>query len=168
MKTIKDVVVNEIVIEKSRFITYLFNAPSTLIAKEKIDEINKMHSDATHVVYGFINSIDERSNDNGEPKGTAGLPTIEVLRKNNLTDIIALTVRYFGGIKLGAGGLVRAYTKGVTEALKKATFSELRQVTIVSLLLSYKDSSYFDKAYNSYLEIKKEYSTNVKYSITLL
>jgi len=168
MKSIRNDVSNEIIIEKSRFITYLFHVDNTEDAKEKIEEIRKKYLDATHVVYGFITSTDERSNDNGEPKGTAGLPTIEVLRKENLTDIIAITVRYFGGIKLGAGGLLRAYTKGVTECLKKANLIEKVNVSIIELRLSYKDSSYLDKNLSLTIDSNKEYANDVKYTIYLL
>ena len=168
MKSIKNSVVNEIVIEKSRFITYLFNSTTTKDSMDRISEIKRLHPDSTHIVYGLLNSKDERSNDNGEPKGTAGIPTIEVLRKNNLTNIIAITVRYFGGIKLGAGGLVRAYTKGVTEALKKAEFSELQAVLNVELILTYKDSSFLDKVFDYYLNIDKNYQDKVQYNIQIL
>ena len=102
MKSIKGEVKNEIIIEKSRFITYLFNVDSSQKAKDKIQEIRKEHNEATHVVYAYILENDSRSNDDNEPKGTAGLPTLEVLRKENLINVLAITVRYFGGIKLGA------------------------------------------------------------------
>ena len=109
----------EIVIEKSRFICTLKKVQSEAEAQEFIKTIKKEFWDATHNCSAYIvDDIAQRSNDDGEPSGTAGLPMLEVLRKNKLTNTAAVVTRYFGGIKLGAGGLVRAYTNSVAEAVK--------------------------------------------------
>jgi len=168
MKSLKDKVENEIIIEKSRFITYLFPINNNSEAKEFIQEIKKLYPDASHVVYGFLLSNEARSNDDNEPKGTAGIPTLEVLRKNDLVNVLAITVRYFGGIKLGAGGLVRAYTKGVSEALKKASITELKKVIEFKITLSYKDSSYLEKNLGHALDFSKSFSDVVIYDIRIL
>ncbi|MBP5343248.1 YigZ family protein [bacterium] len=168
MNSIKDTVTNEITIEKSRFITYLFKCDNQIDAKSIILDMNKKYADATHVVYAFITEKDTRSNDNGEPKGTAGLPTLEVLRKEKMTNVLAVTIRYFGGIKLGAPGLVRAYTKGVSEALKKAIITHQELVSNITLNTSYKDSFYLDKNLNLAMDYKKEYDNRVTYHIKLL
>lgn len=108
----------EIVIEKSRFICTMKKVETEEDALLFIREMKKKYWDASHNCSAFI--IDEsrqRSNDDGEPSGTAGLPMLEVLRKNNLFNVVVVVTRYFGGIKLGAGGLVRAYTKSVSETL---------------------------------------------------
>ena len=106
-------------IKKSRFITYLHRTESEADAKAFLTAIRRLHPDATHHCYAFIigehNEI-KRSNDDGEPAGTAGVPMLECLDRNHMQDIIAITVRYFGGIKLGAGGLIRAYSKSVSTA----------------------------------------------------
>ena len=159
---------NEIIIEKSRFITYLFNVHTVDEVKEILSDLKKKYVDATHIVYAFIIDTDSRSNDNGEPKGTAGIPTLEVLRKENLTNILAVTVRYFGGIKLGAGGLLRAYTRGVSEALKLSTLTTETKVSYIKLVVTYKDASFLDKNLSLIKSVNKEYDTSVIYNITLL
>ena len=159
---------NEIIIEKSRFITYLFNVHTVDEVKEILSDLKKKYADATHIVYAFIIDTDSRSNDNGEPKGTAGIPTLEVLRKENLTNILAVTVRYFGGIKLGAGGLLRAYTRGVSEALKLSTLTTETKVSYIKLVVTYKDASFLDKNLSLIKSVNKEYDTSVIYNITLL
>ena len=109
----------EIVIEKSRFICTLKKVQSETEAQEFIKAIKKEFWDATHNCSAYIvDDMAQRSSDDGEPSGTAGLPMLEVLRKNKLTNTAAVVTRYFGGIKLGAGGLVRAYTNSVAEAVR--------------------------------------------------
>ena len=109
----------EIVIEKSRFICTLKKVHSEAEAQEFIKTIKKEFWEATHNCSAYIvDEMAQRSSDDGEPSGTAGLPMLEVLRKNKLTNTAAVVTRYFGGIKLGAGGLVRAYTNSVAEAVK--------------------------------------------------
>ena len=109
----------EIIIEKSRFICTLKKVHSEAEAQEFIKTIKKEFWDATHNCSAYIvDDMAQRSSDDGEPSGTAGLPMLEVLRKNKLTNTAAVVTRYFGGIKLGAGGLVRAYTNSVAEAVK--------------------------------------------------
>ena len=109
----------EIVIEKSRFICTLKKVHSEAEAQEFIKTIKKEFWDATHNCSAYIvDEMAQRSSDDGEPSGTAGLPMLEVLRKNKLTNTAAVVTRQFGGIKLGAGGLVRAYTNSVAEAVK--------------------------------------------------
>lgn len=129
MKIVKHEFVNEIIIEKSRFITYLFRVNDIDEANKHIADIKKRHWDANHncvaLIIGTHGEI-MRSSDDGEPSKTAGIPMLEVLKKNNITNTLAITTRYFGGIKLGAGGLVRAYSKSVSDAIKKANFIEIR------------------------------------------
>ena len=115
----------EIVIEKSRFICTLKKVQNEAEAQEFIKAIKKEFWDATHNCSAYIvDEMAQRSSDDGEPSGTAGLPMLEVLRKNKLTNTAAVVTRYFGGIKLGAGGLVRAYTNSVAEAVKATGIAE--------------------------------------------
>ena len=116
---------HEIVIEKSRFICTLKKVQNEADAQEFIKAIKKEFWDATHNCSAYIvDEMAQRSSDDGEPSGTAGLPMLEVLRKNKLTNTAAVVTRYFGGIKLGAGGLVRAYTNSVAEAVKATGIAE--------------------------------------------
>lgn len=115
----------EIVIEKSRFICTLKKVSSEIEAQEFIKAVKKEFWDATHNCSAYIvDDLAQRSSDDGEPSGTAGVPMLEVLRKNRLVGTAAVVTRYFGGIKLGAGGLVRAYSGSVAGALKECGLAE--------------------------------------------
>lgn len=130
----------EIIIKKSRFITYLHQVYDEAEAKAYIQAIMKMHPDADHHCYAFIiGEHDEiqRSNDDKEPSGTAGVPMLECLKNRKLQDILAVTVRYFGGIKLGAGGLIRAYSGSVSEAVNQAVLTEKQRLFKCSIAFPY-------------------------------
>ena len=125
MPRIQDDSINTIEIKKSKFITYLHRTKDEQEAKEFLKKIKKEHPQATHHCTAMIIGNIVRSNDDGEPAQTAGHPMLDVLLHNNMEDILAIVVRYFGGIKLGTGGLVRAYSSSVQEALKKSTLTEV-------------------------------------------
>lgn len=130
LKKIQGTYENIIVIQKSEFITRLFRVNTIEEVNFHLDEIRKKHYDATHNCYAYIlgNTQEiQKCSDDGEPQKTAGAPMIDVLKKNNITDILAITTRYFGGILLGAGGLVRAYSSSVSECLKHAQFYEVKK-----------------------------------------
>lgn len=105
--------------------------------KQYLSSIKKKHYDASHVCSAFISGNIQRSNDDGEPSGTAGSPILNVLIKNNLDQMAAIVVRYFGGIKLGAGGLIRAYGSAVTQCLSEAILVEDVSYPKYQLKLSY-------------------------------
>lgn len=134
-KTIHEYGKDEVIIEKSRFIGYAKPISSEDEAVEFVNEIKKRHKDATHNVWAYtvgMNMEIQRYSDDGEPSGTAGIPTLEVIKKEDLRNVAVVVTRYFGGIKLGAGGLVRAYTKGAKVGLdsgkiiKKIPFKDIR------------------------------------------
>ena len=115
----------ELVIEKSRFICTLQKVQSEAEAQDFIREQKKHYWDATHNCSAYVvTDLLQRSSDDGEPGGTAGVPMLEVLRKARVQGVAAVVTRYFGGIKLGAGGLVRAYTNAVSTALQAAGRAE--------------------------------------------
>ena len=116
-------ITNEFEIKKSRFITYLYNIDDENKVNEIIDTIKNEHKKARHVVYVYKINNTAKINDDGEPKGTAGMPIFNVIEKNNLNNVLIVVVRYFGGIKLGAGGLFRAYSKSASEIIKKLGIS---------------------------------------------
>ena len=138
--TIKEDSYDEFVEKKSTFITHLIRINSEEEAREFIQKMKKKHYDATHVcscyVYGDNNEI-TRANDDGEPSGTAGAPMLDVLVKNEIKNVCATVIRYYGGTKLGTGGLVRAYGGGVINALKNATLVERKDAFEVRLELDY-------------------------------
>ncbi len=123
VRTVFDRHESEKIIEKSRFIAYSAHIESEEEGRAFVAEIRKMHSLATHVCYAFIADKTanlQRFSDDGEPQGTAGVPVLEVLKAKKLTETAVAVVRYFGGVKLGAGGLVRAYSSSAAENLDGA------------------------------------------------
>ena len=108
-------------IKKSKFYGYAFPVQSVSEIEQKLNELKKEHKKATHICYAYILSSphQEKFFDDKEPNGTAGRPILNVLQKQNKENFVVFIVRYFGGIKLGAGGLIRAYTKTTTEALNE-------------------------------------------------
>ena len=137
-RTVEQLGQDEVVIEKSTFIGYARPVENEEAALAFIQEIKKKHRDATHNVPAYVlgehNEV-QRCNDDGEPSGTAGVPVLEVLKKENVRNVAIVVTRYFGGIKLGTGGLVRAYTKGAKVALESAKIITrvLYQTVIISV-----------------------------------
>lgn len=115
---------NEIVIKKSRFITKLYYLEDENKVNDIIESLRKEYKKCSHICYGYRINCKEKAVDDGEPSGTAGRPILNVLQKKDLSNILCVVIRYFGGIKLGAGGLTRVYTKSASEALKKVTIIE--------------------------------------------
>jgi len=133
--------------KKSKFIGYAKSIESEEEAIDFIEEIKLKHKDATHNVYAYVvgeNSNIQRYNDDGEPSGTAGIPILELIKKEDLRNIVIVVTRYFGGIKLGAGGLVRAYLNGAKIALNNAL--------IVDKVLYEKNKIRFDYTFNGKME----------------
>ncbi len=121
-KTIKDSSMVDFKEKKSQFITYAFHVTSQIEASEHLKQVKEKHWDATHHVYAYIlkNNQIQKYSDDGEPHGTAGIHILNVLIKSQIYDILVVVVRYFGGILLGTGGLVRAYTKSCKLAIENA------------------------------------------------
>lgn len=131
---------DEIEIKKSRFIGYAKPVESEEEALEFIEKIKKKHRDATHNVPAYVvgeNNKVQRCNDDGEPSGTAGVPILEVLKKENLRNVVVVVTRYFGGVKLGVGGLVRAYTKGAKAGIEAAKIIEKVRLYAVKYKIDY-------------------------------
>ena len=135
MFTIRRDYQKEIVIEKSRFICTLKKVASEEEAQEFIKAMKKEYWDATHNCSAYlVDALAQRSSDDGEPSGTAGIPMLEVLKKNDLVGTACVVTRYFGGIKLGAGGLVRAYSSSVAGALSECGLAERVLMTNYSFM----------------------------------
>ncbi len=125
--------------KKSEFIGYIAPAESEEQAVAFINEIRGMHRKATHNCYAYIlreGSLGRHSDD-GEPSGTAGVPIYEVLRKEGLTDVVCVVTRYFGGVLLGAGGLVRAYTRGAKDAVDAARIKVMAAAVRLEISIDY-------------------------------
>jgi uncharacterized YigZ family protein len=158
-------VTNTIEIKKSKFITYLHRTNDEQEAKEFLKQIKKSHPQARHYCTAMIIGNIVRSNDDGEPSQTAGHPMLDVLLHNHMEDIFVVVVRYFGGIKLGTGGLVRAYSSSVKEALAKATKSEIKILNEYTITFGYDQIGKLDAYFRSHdIEItSKEYNEQVTY-----
>ena len=167
MKTIAKAVQSEINVKKSQFICHLFPTKTKRESKEIILKVNEQYNDATHNCTAYIVSDGEGFDDDGEPGGTAGKPMINVLRKNELHNVTAVVTRYFGGIKLGAGGLVRAYSKSVLEAINEAEILEVDLYDVYTLVFEYSEIKIIDgEVRNNSLEvINKDYSDKVAYDV---
>ncbi|RSL29946.1 YigZ family protein [Salibacterium salarium] len=138
--TVKDSGTNEITINKSRFIAHVKRVTSENEAQEFIHGVKKEHASATHNCSAYMigeNDEIQKANDDGEPSRTAGVPMLEVLKKRNLKDTCVVVTRYFGGIKLGAGGLIRAYGSAVTEGINAVGVVERQLMNVVSVTLDY-------------------------------
>ncbi|WP_042462500.1 YigZ family protein [Neobacillus dielmonensis] len=138
--TVKQYGEHEITIQKSRFIAHVSRAETEQEAQEFIQTIKKKHWDATHNCSAYLigeNDQLQKANDDGEPSGTAGVPILEVLKKRKLKDTVVVVTRYFGGIKLGAGGLIRAYGKATSEGLDTTGIVERRLVQVMTVKLDY-------------------------------
>ena len=118
---------SEIIVKKSRFIGCVQAVPDRAAAQLVVAQLRRDHPGATHVCWAFLAGGHSAAHDDGEPGGTAGRPMLEVLRRQDLEGVLATVVRYFGGVKLGAGGLVRAYTDAVAQALLQAQKIPLRK-----------------------------------------
>ncbi|WP_317313259.1 YigZ family protein [Absicoccus porci] len=164
MRIMEDVT-NTIEIKKSKFITYLHRTNDEQEAKEFLKQIKKSHPQARHYCTAMIIGNIVRSNDDGEPSQTAGHPMLDVLLHNQMEDIFVVVVRYFGGIKLGTGGLVRAYSSSVKEALDKATKSETKLLEEYTITFGYDLIGKLDAYFRIHqIEITlKDYNEQVTY-----
>ncbi len=167
MKSIKNKIEYKYVIEKSEFITVINKINSVDEIESIMNDIKKEYKDATHYCYAYIVDDKRKSSDDNEPGGTAGVPMMETLNQYDLNYVFAVVVRYFGGIKLGAGGLTRAYRKAINDALvnNKDSIVDLIDGYRVKLKTTYDKQK--DIEYKCKRIIKKTYNENVLYDIDL-
>ena len=173
-KTIKENVSAEIVEKKSKFIANIFYVETREEAESIIKDINKKYHDARHNCYAYRiyseSGIIEKSSDDGEPSGTAGAPMLTILSKNNLANVLVIVTRYFGGILLGTGGLVKAYSSATTVALENANVIEKNIAELYKIQIDYTDLNkfkYFANKNNINI-LKEEYLINIELEIGLL
>jgi len=164
---IQDNVKNEIIINKSKFITYLYKVKSETEVNDYLNYLKKEYKDATHICYAYILPDKEKYSDDNEPTGTAGIPILDVLKKNNLNYIVCFVIRYFGGIKLGSGGLVRAYSNSCSLALKETNMKKLEKLFKVKLVIDYKDKKNLEILINDDNILEKEFSLKITYTILI-
>ncbi len=168
MKTINQTFTNEIIIEKSKFIGIIKPLNNKDDVKNILNEIKKEYPKATHYCYGYIVNGLQKSNDDGEPSSTAGKPILETLLKNDLFNVILIVVRYFGGIKLGAGGLTRAYVDSASQTIKKSILLTKKEVEIYKINTSYELNDVLNRYFikKSIIVIDVQYLENIGYTIS--
>ncbi|MBR2324302.1 MAG: YigZ family protein [Clostridia bacterium] len=167
-KLVKNQARTETVINKSRFIGTSFSCSSEEEARKIVEQIRKEFSDATHNCYAFIfdtlgNGM--RYSDDGEPQGTAGLPILEVIKNKGLVNTGVVITRYFGGVKLGAGGLVRAYAGAAADVLNNSEIVEMCEGVIFNVIVDYTLSNVIEKSFGNALILSKEYSEVITYQL---
>lgn len=167
MYTIKNNSINEIIIKNSKFITLLYKVYSQEDIKNYLKEVKYLYPNATHYCYAYILNNEKRSSDDGEPSGTAGTPILNILESNNLNYILAVVIRYFGGIKLGSSGLIRAYSRSVKEAIKENILTKLIEGINVNITFSWSNIKQIDYLLKDQLINKKEYLDNITYNISI-
>ena len=167
MKTLKSNSVNEIIIKNSRFITLLYKLNDINEVNSIVDEVKELYPKATHYCSAYITDNARRSSDDGEPGGTAGAPMLNVLDKEEIINVLAVTVRYFGGIKLGAGGLVRAYSKSVRDAIIASDLVDVVKGYRMNITISYDMQKNLDYLLKNYVVVNKQFNDKVIYTILL-
>lgn len=167
MYTIKENSKYELIIKNSRFITLLYKVSSWSDALDILDKVREEYPDATHYCYGFIADEVERCSDDGEPSGTAGMPILKVLKANNLNYILGIVIRYFGGIKLGAAGLIRAYSKGVANAIKENQLKELVKGINLDITFNWESLKQIDYLLKDVKINEKTFLDSIKYNIDI-
>lgn len=173
-KTIKEKTTGQIVEKKSKFIANVFYIETEEEAEGIIKQMKKKYYDARHNCYAYIvfdeeQRLIEKCSDDGEPSGTAGFPMLAILKGNNLCNVLVIVTRYFGGILLGTGGLVRAYTRATESALEEANFLTMKIGVEAKVILSYdsvENFRYYARKNNINI-IKEEYSDNVEFLIEI-
>lgn len=171
--TIKQAHSIENVISKSRFIAYIKPVSTENEAKAFIDEIKTKHKDATHNCLAYTVGPEmniQKANDDGEPSGTAGIPMLEILKKQEIHNVCVVVTRYFGGIKLGAGGLIRAYSGAVRDVIYDIGRVELREAIPVTVTLDYDQTGKFEYelASTTFLLREQFYTDKVSYQIDVV
>ncbi|MDY4560092.1 MAG: YigZ family protein [Peptostreptococcus porci] len=161
---------DEYIVEKSKFIGHAKPVQTEEEARMFVEEIKQKYKDATHNVWAYTigQSMNiQRYSDDGEPQGTAGIPTLELIKKEDLRNVVVVVTRYFGGIKLGAGGLVRAYTKGAKLGLDAAKIVEKRPFVSVEIEIEYTllGKIQNELSNNNYFVKEIEYADKVKINV---
>jgi uncharacterized YigZ family protein len=168
--TVKHQGMNELVIQKSRFIGYVKRVETEEEAQAFIQEIKKKHFDATHNCSAYLigeHDQIQKANDDGEPSGTAGIPILEVLKKQQLKDTAVVVTRYFGGIKLGAGGLIRAYGNTTSQAIKATGVVKRQRMQGFSIIVDYTLSGKLEHAFrqSNYILKTINYTDKVEFIV---
>lgn len=167
MKTIKNNIEDTLIIKNSKFITNIFRLNNDTDIDKCLNDIRNKYSDATHNCYAYIYESTRKCSDDGEPSGTSGIPMLQVLEKKELSNLLVIVTRYFGGIKLGASGLVRAYTSSVTTTLDKVDLVELTKGYNIDIIFNYDSIKKIDYILKDNIILDKEFKDYIRYNLNL-
>lgn len=165
MKRISNNIENTIIIKNSKFITNLFIVENIEEVNKYLNLIKDKYRDANHNCYAYIIDNIRKCSDDGEPSGTAGIPMMKVLEHKDLNNVLAVVTRYFGGIKLGAGGLVRAYTNSVSKTLDIVNIIDTIKGYNIDIIFNFNDIKHIDYLLKDIKILNKEYKDIVKYNL---
>lgn len=165
MKTINEKTIYELEIKKSKFISILLPIHTREALEDCLNNIKDEYKSATHYCYAYIVDNNQKYSDDGEPIGTAGMPILNILQKEQMNHVLCVVVRYFGGIKLGSGGLIRSYAKATKEAIKKANLINLNKGLEITLTFPYDNQKQIDYLLKDILIINKNYDAHIIYTI---
>jgi len=168
MYVIKENIESLIEIKKSKFITKIYKVYSIDEVNDILNRLKDEYRDATHICYAYRIGNTSKFSDDGEPGGTAGLPMMDTLIKKDLNFVLAVVIRYFGGIKLGSGGLVRAYASCVSDTISLSKLNLLGQGYRIKIVTTYDKSKKLDYILKDKKNIKKEYLEEVTYIFEVL
>jgi uncharacterized YigZ family protein len=166
MISIKNNINDTIIVNKSKFISFLYKINNIDDINNYLLELKDKYKDAHHICYAYMIENIEKSDDNGEPKNSAGKPMLDVLKKNKLNYVLAITVRYFGGIKLGKGYLTRTYKNSISNLVKKCELIEMIKCKNINIIVSYEDEKIIKSVLEN-LKYKKEYKENILYNLNV-
>ncbi len=167
MYTISNNYKKEIIIKNSRFIALLYKIGDASDVSSILDKIKIEYPDATHYCYGYATGSTKKGSDDGEPSGTAGVPILKVIEANNLDNVLCVVVRYFGGIKLGANGLIRAYTKAVASGIQEAGIKELISGMLIQITFNYDRIKEVDYLLKDVTINDKQFDSLVTYMVSV-
>lgn len=167
MNTISKNEENTIILKKSKFICKIYYVNDIYEINNILEDLRKEYKDATHICYAYIMHNKEKAYDDGEPSKTAGMPILEILKKKDLENVLCVVIRYFGGVKLGAGGLIRAYSNSVRETIDKVDIIPYKEYIELSIESNYDNKKLLEAIAKDYEVISKDYKDTIVYKIRL-
>ena len=165
MKSIRERTINELIINKSKFITVVMRVEDHNDVDDILNNIKNEYQNATHYTYAYIIGDIKKCSDDKEPSGTAGIPILSVLEANNLNMVLCVVIRYFGGIKLGSGGLIRAYRESANKCIKIAELVNIIKAKLITISFKYDEVKSIDNILNDSLIINKTYDDKITYDV---
>ena len=165
MNVIENDVSSIYVVKKSKFICFLYYVENVEEINGILQGVRQEYRDATHICYSYVLFNKEKAYDDKEPSGTAGLPILEILKKKDLMNVLCIVVRYFGGVKLGAGGLIRAYSNSVVQTLALTNVVLYYKYVTVFLEADYGDKKLLEVICNDYEVVNRVYDEKILYTL---